>query len=95
MEEIKQTKKSIWARYRWPILIFILLLISVAIFTTVFVIRAKQNSLTSTIPTSNASIINGKYNVSNEGYVFDKNIDKYFYLIIDIYKRFSYNGYCC
>jgi hypothetical protein len=72
MEEIKQTKKSIWARYRWPILIFILLLISAAIVTTVFVIRAKQNSQTLTIPTSNTSIINGKYNVSNEEYVLTK-----------------------
>ena len=79
MEEIKQTKKSVCARYRWPILIIILLLISAIVFTTVFVVRAKLNSQTSTILESNTSVINEKYNVSHEEYVCEKkSIDKYF-----------------
>jgi hypothetical protein len=69
MDEIKETKKSVCTRYRWPILISILLLISAVIFTTIFVIRTKQNSQSSINQTSNTSIIDGKYNVSNEEYL--------------------------
>lgn len=77
MDEVKTSPKSVYARYRCRIVIFIVFLISAVILTTVFVIQSKHNFQSTVIHTSNTSIINEKHNVSDEKYVL-KNIDEYF-----------------
>ena len=56
MDEHKNSKKNFCSRYRWPILIVILFLISAIILTTILVIQTKHNSQPSVIDTSNTII---------------------------------------
>ncbi len=69
MDDMKDSKKNFYLRYRWSILILILVLISGAILTTIFVIQTKRNSQPLVINTLNTLIISENHNVSDEEYV--------------------------
>ncbi len=78
MEGIKESKTSLYSRYRWRIFILIVVLISAVILTIIFVvIQTKHKSESSIINISNITIINEKHNVNDEENSLE-NLDKCF-----------------
>ena len=68
MNDMKETKTNFCSRYRWPILILSLLFIAAIIGTTIAVVLTQRESDSTVNSIANISIVNEKYNVSNENF---------------------------